>query len=49
MLSLMSEQDLSINAYYGDGSPLEPSVLAEIRRVFQQATVKLPWQEGTCY
>jgi Taurine catabolism dioxygenase TauD, TfdA family len=46
MLALMSEKDLPINAYYGDGSPLEPAVLDEIRRIFQQATVKLPWQEG---
>jgi len=46
MLALMSEKDLSINAYYGDGSPLEPTVLDEIRRVFELATVKLPWQEG---
>lgn len=46
MLAMMSEKDLSINAYYGDGTPLEPEVLDEIRRVFRQATVKLPWQVG---
>ena len=46
MLALMSEKDLSINAYYGDGSPLEPAVLDEIRRVCEKASVKLPWQEG---
>jgi alpha-ketoglutarate-dependent taurine dioxygenase len=46
MLALMSEKDLSINAYYGDGSPLELAVLDEIRRVFERASIKLPWQEG---
>jgi hypothetical protein len=46
MLALMSEKDLPINAYYGDGSPLEPAVLDEIRWVFERASIKLPWQEG---
>lgn len=46
MHSLMKEADLPINAYYGDGSPLEAEVLTEIRRAVGQATVKNPWRAG---
>lgn len=46
MLALMSEKDLPINAYYGDGSPLEVDVLDKIRQAFKQTTIKFPWQEG---
>ena len=34
------------NAFYGDGSPLEPEVLERIRRVYDEATVRFPWQKG---
>ncbi|MEH2051410.1 condensation domain-containing protein [Nostoc sp.] len=39
-------QDLPRNAYYGDGSTIETSILDEIREVYQQATVSFSWQEG---
>lgn len=38
--------DLPRNVYYGDGSELEESALAEIRGVLEQCTVRFPWQQG---
>lgn len=38
--------DLPRNVYYGDGSPLEDSALAEIRAVLDACTVRFPWQAG---
>ena len=38
------EEDLPRNAYYGDGSPLEPAVLDEIREVYRRNSVMFPWQ-----
>jgi Taurine catabolism dioxygenase TauD, TfdA family len=35
-----------MNAYYGDGAPLEPAVLEAIRAAYRQATVTFPWQAG---
>ncbi|OUL18941.1 taurine catabolism dioxygenase TauD [Nostoc sp. T09] len=46
LLAEFSEQDLPHNTYYGDGSPIEPTVLEEIRAVYQQETVIFPWQAG---
>ncbi|AFY58520.1 putative taurine catabolism dioxygenase [Rivularia sp. PCC 7116] len=40
------ESELPRNAYYGDGSPIEAAVLAEIREVYQQESIIFPWQEG---
>lgn len=39
------EEDLPTNTYYGDGSPIEPSVLDELRAAYQQETMLFPWQE----
>jgi alpha-ketoglutarate-dependent taurine dioxygenase len=46
LLSTFKEEDLPRNAYYGDGSPIENSVLDEIREIYQQEAVIFPWQEG---
>jgi alpha-ketoglutarate-dependent taurine dioxygenase/NRPS condensation-like uncharacterized protein len=46
MLKVFKEEDLPRNTYYGDGSPLETSVLDEIREAYQQAAVSFPWQNG---
>ena len=45
-LSEFSEADLPYNTYYGDGSPIENSVIAEIREAYQQETIAFPWQKG---
>ena len=46
LLSLFQEDDIPRNAYYGDGSPIEISVLDEICEIYQQEAVSFPWQEG---
>ena len=46
LLSTLKEEHLPRNAYYGDGSPIEGSILEEIRQIYQQETVIFPWQEG---
>jgi len=46
LLELFKEEDIPRNTYYGDGSPIETSVLDEIREAYQQASVSFPWQEG---
>ncbi|MGH9760730.1 MAG: TauD/TfdA family dioxygenase, partial [Blastocatellia bacterium] len=46
MNRVSGEDRLPINAYYGDGSPLEPDVLDEIRSVFRRLTVTFKWRQG---
>jgi len=46
MLSYMKEENLPRHVYYGDGMPIEESILDEIRGVYAEHTVKLPWKEG---
>lgn len=46
LLAEFSEEDLPHNTYYGDGSPIEPNVLEEIRAAYQRETVIFPWQAG---
>jgi alpha-ketoglutarate-dependent taurine dioxygenase len=46
LLSTFQEEDLPRNAYYGDGSPIEDSVLDEIRALYQQEAIIFSWQEG---
>ena len=43
---MFREEDLPRNAFYGDGSKIEASVLEEINEIYQQETVTFPWQEG---
>lgn len=46
LLAEFKESDLPRNAYYGDGSPIETTVLDKIRQIYQQETIIFPWQEG---
>lgn len=46
LLDLFKEEDLPSNSYYGDGTPIEASVLDEIREAFRQSSVSFPWQSG---
>lgn len=46
LLSLFGEEKLPRNVYYGDGSPLEQSVIEEITEIYQQSQVSFPWQQG---
>lgn len=45
-LATIKEEDLPTNTYYGDGSPIEPETLDELRRIYEEETVAFPWQEG---
>ena len=43
--SMFDEADLPFNTYYGDGSPIEDSVLEEIREAYRKVGVSFPWQK----
>jgi len=38
--------DLPTNTFYGDGRPIEPDVLEQLRAIYQQSAITFPWQEG---
>lgn len=38
--------DMPTNTFYGNGSPIEPEVLDELREIYRGQTVIFPWQRG---
>lgn len=46
LLAEFADEELPFNTYYGDGSPLEETALAEIREAYEQAAVRFTWQQG---
>jgi len=46
LLAGLKEEDLPNNTYYGDGSPIEPDVIEEIREAYRKEAVSFVWQEG---
>ncbi|MBD1938355.1 non-ribosomal peptide synthetase [Microcoleus sp. FACHB-68] len=46
LVSVFGEENLPRNVYYGDGTPIEDSVIEEIQAVYQKAAVTFPWQAG---
>jgi alpha-ketoglutarate-dependent taurine dioxygenase len=46
LLSTMGVESLPYNTYYGDGSPIEDSLVEEIREAYRDETVSFPWQPG---
>lgn len=44
--AMFEEADLPFNTYYGDGSPIEDSVLEEIRGAYRQVGISYPWQKN---
>jgi amino acid adenylation domain-containing protein len=46
MRALFGEEAQPRNVLYGDGSPIEDAVMAEVSRVYEQLAVRLPWREG---
>jgi alpha-ketoglutarate-dependent taurine dioxygenase len=46
LLSMMSEQDLPRNSFYGDGTPIEDSVIEEINDIYRQEMITFSWQAG---
>ncbi|MGH9361680.1 MAG: TauD/TfdA family dioxygenase, partial [Thermoanaerobaculia bacterium] len=45
LLSLFGEENLPRNVLYGDGSPIEDEVMAEVRAAYEQVAVAFPWQQ----
>jgi alpha-ketoglutarate-dependent taurine dioxygenase len=46
LLSTCSEEQLPRNAFYGDGSKIDDSVLEQIRACYRQGTIEFDWQNG---
>jgi alpha-ketoglutarate-dependent taurine dioxygenase len=46
LLSEFKDDEIPRNAFYGDGSRIESSILDEIRGVYEKSAVIFPWQEG---
>ncbi|GAX45366.1 amino acid adenylation [Tolypothrix sp. NIES-4075] len=46
LLFLLCESELPRNCYYGDGSPIEDSVMEEICQVYRQLEISFPWEKG---
>ncbi|MEO8593987.1 MAG: TauD/TfdA family dioxygenase [Candidatus Solibacter sp.] len=46
LLSAFHEDDLPRNVFYGDGSPIETSVLDEIREIYEREAVRFEWRKG---
>ena len=46
LLAEFDEYDLPSNTYYGDGTPIEPEVLDELRDIYRQEMVTFPWHKG---
>ncbi len=46
LLSLFGEEGLPRNVYYGDGAPIEDSVIDEIRELYHQTAVTFAWQKN---
>ncbi|MBD2726433.1 TauD/TfdA family dioxygenase [Nostoc sp. FACHB-892] len=46
LLAILNAEELPRNAYYGDGSEIESSVLEEIQKIYEQEIVTFSWQEG---
>jgi amino acid adenylation domain-containing protein len=42
----LAEADLPYNTYYGDGTSIEPEFLSELREIYRQETVLIPWQRA---
>jgi alpha-ketoglutarate-dependent taurine dioxygenase len=45
LLSMMPEEDLPRNVYYGDGTVIEDSVMAELGELYRRLCVSFPWRE----
>ncbi|GAB1544224.1 TauD/TfdA family dioxygenase [Scytonema sp. NUACC21] len=46
LMVLFKPDELPANSFYGDGTPIENSVVEELRQCYQEETVLVPWQKG---
>ena len=44
LLDLFSEDELPSNAYFGDGSRIDDSIIEEIRECYREVAITFPWQ-----
>ncbi|MEA5620134.1 TauD/TfdA family dioxygenase [Cronbergia sp. UHCC 0137] len=43
---MVGEENLPINAYYGDGSSIEPEIIQKLNQLLWQEATVFPWQKG---
>lgn len=46
LLSMFKEEDLPRNVYFGDGAPIEDSVVDNIRNLYEKSAVRFSWKQG---
>lgn len=46
LLAEFGEENLPYNTYYGDGTSIEPDVVAQIRQAYEDEKIIFPWQQG---
>jgi alpha-ketoglutarate-dependent taurine dioxygenase len=46
LLSIFKRDDLPRHVYYGDGSPIEDSVMDHVGEVYEKHAVRFQWQQG---
>ena len=46
LLDEFEDDELPSNTFYGDGSPIEPETLDELRKAYTNSTVAFPWHKG---
>ncbi|WP_187436079.1 TauD/TfdA family dioxygenase [Bradyrhizobium hipponense] len=46
LLQAFGSEGLPRNAYFGDGTPIETSMLDDIRALYHECAVSFPWQRG---
>jgi alpha-ketoglutarate-dependent taurine dioxygenase len=46
LLSAFPEDELPRNVYYGDGTPIEDDLVAELGRLYERTAVTFPWRRG---
>ncbi|WP_349777789.1 TauD/TfdA family dioxygenase [Xanthomonas sp. WHRI 6108] len=46
LLSVMDESELPRNTYYGDGEPIDPATLDQVRGVYQRHQIAFEWQRN---
>ncbi len=46
LLAEFKDDEIPRNAFYGDGSPIESSILDEIRDLYMRTAVIFPWRQG---
>lgn len=46
LLDVVDEDRLPRNTYFGDGTPIEPAMLDEIRGVYRETMLSFAWQAG---